>query len=68
MQGLQHGASPHRPIALLACAGPIPHTKGGKMEYKIITDSCCDLTPELKKEMGITTVPLTMRLGDKEFL
>lgn len=37
------------------------------MEYKIITDSCCDLTPELKKEMGIAVVPLTMRLGNKEF-
>ena len=38
------------------------------MEYKIIADSCADLSPELKNELGVTTVPLTMRLGDKEFL
>ncbi|MCL2704293.1 MAG: DegV family protein [Defluviitaleaceae bacterium] len=34
---------------------------------KIITDSCCDMTPDMKKEMGVITVPLTMRLGDNEF-
>ena len=37
------------------------------MEYRIIADSCCDLTPELKEELSVTTVPLTMRLGSKEF-
>jgi len=34
---------------------------------RIITDSCCDLTPELKDEMGVVSVPLTMMLGNKEF-
>ena len=38
------------------------------MKHKIIVDSCCDLTQELKEELVITTVPLTMRLGSKEFL
>lgn len=38
------------------------------MEYRIIADSCADLTPELKEELGVATVPLTMRLGNKEFL
>lgn len=38
------------------------------MGFAIIADSCADLTPELKESYGITTVPLTMRLGDKEFL
>lgn len=33
----------------------------------IIADSCCDLTPEMKEEMGIVSVPLTMILGDKEY-
>jgi DegV family protein with EDD domain len=37
------------------------------MEYKIITDSCCDLTPELKELWGVTTVPFTMSLGGKDF-
>ncbi|MCL1918858.1 MAG: DegV family protein [Peptococcaceae bacterium] len=34
---------------------------------RIITDSCCDMTPEMKKEMGIISAPLTMMLGNKEF-
>lgn len=38
------------------------------MDFSIITDSCADLTLELKRELGATTVPLTLRLGDKEFL
>ncbi len=37
------------------------------MDYKIIADSCCDLTPELRKELGVVSVPLTMTLGDKSF-
>ena len=37
------------------------------MEYKIITDSCADFTDELRADLGICSVPLTMRLGDKEF-
>lgn len=37
------------------------------MKYKIIADSCCDMTPELKKRLDLITIPLTMRLGQKEF-
>lgn len=37
------------------------------MQKKIIVDSCCDLTPDMKKEMGITSVPLTMMLGNTEY-
>ena len=35
------------------------------MNYKIIVDSCCDLTQELKKKLGIMIIPLTMTLGEK---
>lgn len=38
------------------------------MGYKIIVDSCCDLTREMKEKYGITSVPLTMLLGTKEFV
>lgn len=38
------------------------------MKNRIIVDSCCDLTGEMKREMGVVSVPLTMMLGDKEFL
>lgn len=37
------------------------------MEYKIIVDSCCDLTSELKGRLDIRSVPLTMRLGKNEY-
>ena len=37
------------------------------MEYKIIVDSCCDMTLPLAEKLGVTSVPLTMRLGQKEF-
>lgn len=38
------------------------------MEYKIIADSCCDMTPQLKERLGVVSVPLSMRLGPKEFV
>lgn len=38
------------------------------MRYKIIADSCCDLTRELREEMQVTTIPLNMTLGDKCFV
>lgn len=38
------------------------------MKRKIIVDSCCDLTPSVKERFGVTSVPLTMHLGDKEFV
>ncbi len=37
------------------------------MAYKIIADSCCDMTPELKERLGVEIVPLTLTLGDKNF-
>jgi DegV family protein with EDD domain len=37
------------------------------MDYKIVADSGCDLSPELKKLWGVTTIPFTMTLGDKDF-
>lgn len=37
------------------------------MTCKIIVDSCCDLTPELRAKMNITTVPLTLTLGETSF-
>ncbi|MCL1828526.1 MAG: DegV family protein [Oscillospiraceae bacterium] len=37
------------------------------MKNRIVVDSCCDLTPEMKSEMGVVSVPLIMMLGDKEF-
>ncbi len=38
------------------------------MDYKIICDSCCDFSEELKTELNAVNVPLTMRLGEKEFV
>jgi len=35
---------------------------------RIITDSCCDLTPDMKEEFGIVSVPMTMNIGNEEFL
>lgn len=38
------------------------------MDYKIISDSGCDLTPELEKEFSVETVPLTMTLGQQTYI
>lgn len=38
------------------------------MNYKIIVDSCCDVTAQMKERLGITSVPLTMLLGTREFV
>ena len=38
------------------------------MDYKIIVDSCADLTPEMARDLEITTVPLYLRLGQDEYL
>ena len=35
------------------------------MKYKIVADSCCDMTPDLKAELGVTIVPLTLTIGEK---
>lgn len=37
-------------------------------DYKIVADSCCDISEEIKKETNIDIVPLTMRIGDKEYV
>ena len=37
------------------------------MDYGIIVDSCCDMTPQLKERLGVVSVPLVVRLGEKEF-
>ncbi len=37
------------------------------MPFKIIADSCCDITPELKRKLGIIMVPLTLLLGERAF-
>lgn len=38
------------------------------MPIKIIADSSCDLTPEMKKEMNVEIAPLRLQLGDKSFV
>ena len=38
------------------------------MDQAIVVDSCCDVTPELSKEYGITTVPLSIMLGDRSII
>ena len=38
------------------------------MDYKIIVDSCSDLTPEMEEKLGIVTVPLHLRLGQQEYM
>ena len=37
------------------------------MTVKIVTDSVCDLPPEVTKELGITVVPLNVRFGDEVY-
>lgn len=38
------------------------------MGIKIISDSSCDLTNEMKREMNIKIVPLTLQLGEKKYI
>jgi DegV family protein with EDD domain len=38
------------------------------MKYKIVADSSCDLTKEMKKQMNIELAPLKLQLGDKVFI
>ncbi|MCM8710213.1 DegV family protein [Clostridium sp. SYSU_GA19001] len=38
------------------------------MAIKIVADSSCDLTDEMKKEMNVDIAPLTLQLGDKSFI
>ncbi len=38
------------------------------MRYKIIGDSCLDLTEDLKKDSHFEMVPFTLMVGDKQFI
>lgn len=38
------------------------------MGFKIIVDSCCDMTAEMKKDAVFTNVPLTIHCGDQDFV
>ena len=38
------------------------------MSFKIIVDSCCDLTPAMLREACFTSVPLTIRVGGDVFV
>jgi len=38
------------------------------MDFKIIVDSCCDLTEELRKRFNISTAPLSIDIEDKHFV
>lgn len=38
------------------------------MEFKIIVDSCCDLTKEIKDRFNISTAPLSIDIEDKHFV
>lgn len=38
------------------------------MKYTLIADSCCDMTPELRFQMELVSVPLTVNIGPESFL
>src|SRR3954454_9205812 len=38
------------------------------MVVRVVTDSACDLPPELCERLGIEVVPLTIRFGDREYV
>ena len=39
------------------------------MNYNIVVDSCCDMTPQLAERLGVTSVvPMSMILGSKEYV
>ncbi len=38
------------------------------MEYRIIGDSSCDMTPEMERDWNAEKVPLTLRLGAEEVM
>ncbi len=37
------------------------------MAYKLVADSCCDLTDALRQEWQVSSVPLTLTLADQSF-
>lgn len=38
------------------------------MSFKIVVDSCCDLSPQMLKDPCFVKVPLTIRVGDSTFV
>lgn len=38
------------------------------MNFKIVVDSCCDLTEEIKERFEIATAPLSIDVGDQHFV
>ena len=38
------------------------------MAVRVVTDSACDLPPEMCEQLGIEVVPLTIRFGDREYV
>jgi DegV family protein with EDD domain len=38
------------------------------MDFKIIVDSCCDLTKDLRERFNISTAPLSIDVGDRHFI
>lgn len=38
------------------------------MSFKVIVDSCCDLTPSLLREDDFISVPLSIRVGERVFV
>ena len=38
------------------------------MTVRIVTDSACDLPPEIERSLNIEIVPLTIRFGDQEYV
>ncbi|SDF98996.1 EDD domain protein, DegV family [Halanaerobium congolense] len=38
------------------------------MNFKIIVDSCCDLTEELRERFNISTAPLSIDVGNKHYI
>ena len=38
------------------------------MAVRVVTDSACDLPPEVCEQLGIEVVPLTIRFGDREYV
>ncbi|HZJ78390.1 MAG TPA: DegV family protein, partial [Clostridia bacterium] len=39
------------------------------MKFKLVVDSCCELTPELKEEpLNAVSVPLSMTVGNETFI
>lgn len=38
------------------------------MDYRIIVDSCCDLTPEYRERLRATVIPLSLTMGEQSFV